>query len=322
MSEIITVNSQIIVGISSCLLGDEVRYNGGHKLSRFCKNDLSEYFQFQKFCPEVTAGFGIPRPTLRLTGNPESPTLSYTKDMESDVTLQLQEVCDPYVKKLEHLDGYILQQKSPSCGMARIKVFKTDTVAHQEMSAGLFAKTLMEQYPHLPIEEEGRLHDHPLRENFIERVYAHHHFRTQVAENPSYSALIEFHSQYKYVLMAHNQQAYRELGRMLAESSKEDINEVVEMYFSQFMQAMKKLISRGNHYNTMLHVFGYVKKQLNPETKQLVIKTLDQYLNEEVNLATAMTLLDHYIQLYGSDYIQSQRYLDPYPAALGLRNRI
>lgn len=314
--------SKISVGISACLLGDEVRYNGGHKRSHFCADTLSEFFNFKKFCPEVEAGFGIPRPTLRLTGNPQQPTLSYSDDNNSDHTLRLIEVSQPYIKTLDQLDGYILQQKSPSCGMERVKVYAENGTPQTEMSAGLFAKQLMQDYPHLPVEEEGRLHDDDLRENFIARVYAHHNFRQMVLEDPSHHALIEFHSQYKYILMAHQQTTYRALGRLISQSTQGKLAALIDQYWSQMMLAMKGIVSRGNHYNTMLHIFGYVKNSLDSECKQLVIKTLDQYLAKEINLQTAMTLLNHYIQLHGNDYIKKQKYLNPYPQTLALRNTI
>lgn len=313
---------KIPIGISSCLLGQEVRYNGGHSRSQLCVNHLCEYFEFTPFCPEVAAGFGTPRPVMRLVGDPNNPSLIYSDKPESNLTAQLVEGFTPYLANCAAMDGYILMKNSPSCGMERVKVYAENGYPREEKSRGLFAAGLMAEYPLLPVEEEGRLNDSRLRENFILRVYAHHHFRKQVINEPSYHNLLQYHSSYKYLLLAHSQEAYRSLGRKLAESSQRALNELLEEYFTEFMAAISKPASRGGHCNVMLHILGYLKKSVPGEARQNIQDVIFRYQQQEVNLITPITLLSHYIQQYGSDYIRAQRYLEPYPAALGLRNQV
>ena len=179
-------SEKIKVGLSACLAGQEVRYNGGHCNSKLCMQTFSPYFDFKLFCPEVIAGFGIPRPTLRLSGNPDSPRLTFSDDFESDLTDQFLEKVSPHLPGFEELDGYILMKNSPSCGLERIKVYQENGHAHEQRGKGLFTTLLQERYPLLPVEEEGRLHDDRLRENFILRVYTHNNFRQEVLAAPSF----------------------------------------------------------------------------------------------------------------------------------------
>ncbi|BBB26741.1 YbgA family protein [Amphritea japonica] len=311
---------EIPVGISACVMGEEVRFNGGHSQSRICRNQLASHFNYQAFCPEVAAGFGIPRPTMRLIGEPESPTLTYTKDPEQDLTEQLKSAIQPILKKCSGLDGFILKKDSPSCGMERVKVYQSSGYPHAQRGSGLFAKALMERYPNLPIEEDGRLNDPCLRENFVMRVFAHHNFRTEVLEQPCLHNLIQFHSSYKYLLMAHNQTAYKTLGKMLAVAHLEPLESLLPTYHQQFMAAIKTPASRGSHCNVMQHIMGYLKRSVDSHVRRDILKTFEQYRLGEVNLIAPMTLLSHYINQKGSEYIRTQRYLEPYPSHLGLRN--
>lgn len=316
-------DSNILVGISACLLGEEVRFNGGHSRSKYCCGPLQDYFRFEKFCPEVAAGFGIPRATLRLIGDPHNPRMVYTRQQDNDVTEQFHAGYQARIEKLGHLDGYILAKNSPSCGMERVKVYQPNSHPHDIKSAGLFAKALMQRYPHLPVEEDGRLNDAHLRENFVQRVFAHNTFRTLVMAEPSIKNLLAFHSQYKYTLMAHSQTEYKNLGQLLGQAHQDyPINELCDLYLQRFMQAISKPASRGNHYNVMLHLFGYLKPYLEVDVKQDILGTFENYLKGYVNLATALTLLHHYLRMFGNHYVQTQRYLSPYPKALGLRNQV
>lgn len=313
---------KIIVGISACLLGDEVRYNGGHTQSKFCRHSLSQHFTFRKYCPEVSAGFGIPRPTLRLEGDINKPRLAFSKQPGSDVSGQFYNAINPYIKKQGDLSGYILMKKSPSCGMERIKVYQENGHAHMEMKRGLFADALMKKYPNLPVEEDGRLNDKHLRENFIMRVYAYHIFQKNVANNPCMKSLIDFHSQYKYILMAHSQVEYKSLGQLVSNRDQRPFDELMEEYIRRFMLAIKKPASRKNHCNVLHHIFGYLKSSLSPDAKKDIVNVIEKYRLSEVNLITPLTILKHYLKQYGSSYINNQYYLNPYPATLGLRNNI
>ncbi|MDO6563348.1 DUF523 and DUF1722 domain-containing protein [Amphritea sp. 1_MG-2023] len=321
----ISTTTDIPVGISACVMGEEVRFNGGHSQSRICRDQFTSHFKFQTFCPEVAAGFGIPRPTMRLIGDPNDPTLIFSKttnETEENLNQRLIDACQPMLQRCRDLDGYILKKDSPSCGMERVKIYQPSGHPHEQRGAGLFARALMAQYPNLPIEEDGRLNDPQLRENFVMRVFAHHHFRKEVVEQPSFHNLLQFHSSYKYLLMAHHQIAYRNLGKMLAVAHNEPLDPLITTYFDQFMAAIEQPASRGAHCNVMQHIMGYLKQSVDSTARQAILTVFEQYRLGEVNLITPMTLLSHYINQNGSDYIRAQRYLEPYPAHLGLRNQV
>ncbi|RRJ82746.1 YbgA family protein [Aestuariirhabdus litorea] len=312
----------IRVGISSCLLGHEVRYNGGHSQSRLCLNTLSHYFSFTPFCPEMAAGLGTPRPVLRLVGDPDQPKLVYTDHPEQDLTQQLQQGYANQLDQYHQLDGYILMKNSPSCGLERIKVYQPNGHPHINRGRGLFAAALIDRYPRLPVEEEGRLNDPHLRENFILRVYAHYHYRHEVLANPSYHRLLQFHSSYKYVLMAHSQVFYKQLGRELAEAHREPLDEVLERYFSQLMEALSTPARRKGHTNVLQHLLGYLKRSVEGEARQQIAEVIDRYREGKIPLITPLTLLRHYIDRESNEYLRAQRYLEPYPEDLGLSNRL
>ncbi|MEH6651653.1 MAG: DUF523 and DUF1722 domain-containing protein [Motiliproteus sp.] len=314
-------NTLINVGISACLLGQPVRYNGGHSRSKLCLNEHNRYFNYRSFCPEVAAGFGTPRPTLRLVGDLKAPRLVFSDDQSKDVTAQLNQAIEPVMDSLADLDGYILMKNSPSCGLERIKVYNDNGNPMTDKTRGLFTTALQQRYPSLPIEEEARLNDARLRENFLLRVFSHHQFRQQVDSQLSLKALMHFHRDYKYVLMAHHQREYRALGQLLAQTQRGcDLSGVRNQYHHRFMAALSKPASRENHCNVLLHILGYLKRSVESSVRQEMVGLINRYRRGEVNLATPMTLLDHYVQRFGGDYIRSQRYLQPYPAELGLNN--
>jgi len=237
--------SLIAVGISACLMGDEVRYNGGHSRSGYCVGPLSQYFCYQKFCPEMAAGFGVPRPTLRLEGDLKNPRLVYSTNPEQDFSQRLLVASESALNNVGQLDGYIVMKNSPSCGLERVKVYQGGDnggkgYPHKEKRSGLFTEQLIKRYPNLPVEEDGRLNDASLRENFILRVYAHNRFREQVlnrlSDKKAYKFLLDFHSEYKYIVMSHSVSEYKALGKLLAVSHKKDIQAFSEQYFSRLWQ--------------------------------------------------------------------------------------
>ncbi len=319
------VNSKIKVGLSACLAGFEVRYNGGHCQSRLCLDELSHHFEYLTFCPEVVAGFGTPRPTMRLVGDPEKPILTYTLDAKREQANLTQQLVDGFKDKLDdfaELDGYILMKNSPSCGMERIKVYQENGYPHEQRGQGIFTAALQKKYPNLPVEEEGRLHDDKLYENFVLRVYAYHNFRNEVLDEPSVHKLIQFHSSYKYVLMAHNQLLYKELGQRLANIDKNNFDQLLIDYQADFMEALSHSATRENHTNTLMHILGYLKKTVSAEARQDINDVILKYHSGEIPLNTPLTLLKHYIKQDASEYIRAQRYLEPYPQRLGLANHI
>ncbi len=323
-----TQTQLIQVGLSACLAGQLVRYNGGHSQSRYCLDTLSEYFKFKTYCPEVAAGFSVPRATMRLVGDPNNPMLTYSdskgdNDQEvENLTAQLLNVVIAKVRTFDQLDGYVLMKNSPSCGYQRVKVYQANGHPHTIRRQGLFTEQLHKRYPLLPIEEEGRLNDPRLRENFILRVYAHYCFRHEVLADLSLHNLIQFHSRYKYTLMAHNQLLYRSLGKMLTGDSELSIDALALQYFTLFMQALGKPASVKNHTNTLLHILGYLKKSVSSRSRVNLMDVIHKYRQRKIPLITPLTLLSHYIEQHGSQYIKEQRYFNPYPEALGLRNRI
>lgn len=303
----------IQVGLSACLAGQEVRYNGGHKQSNLCLNTLEKHFNFKTFCPEVAAGFGTPRPTMRLTGNPESPTLTFSNDESADLSAQL---TGGFINKLPEfadLDGYILLKNSPSCGLERVKVYQPNGHPHQTSGIGLFARALKEKSPHMPIEEEGRLHDDCLYDNFVTRVYAYHNFRNEVLQQPSIHNLNKFHASYKYILMSHNQTQARALGHILAHQQQTTLETLINQYLEVFMQTLSKPTNRKNHSNTLFHILGYLKKSVPSIARQHIVSAINKYKEGITPLTAPLTLLTHYIEQYGSNYIITQRYLNPYP---------
>lgn len=313
------------VGLSACLAGFEVRYDGQHKRSSLCLNELAEHFSFQTFCPEVAAGFGTPRPTMRLVGDPSNPDLRYTAEviaMDRDLGEQLREGFVDKLEEFSDLDGYILMKNSPSCGMERVKVYQSNGHPSQTPGRGLFAAALMERYPLLPVEEEGRLHDAKLYENFVLRVYAYRNFRSEVLDNPSMKAIIAFHSSYKYVLMAQSPSQYKKLGNIVANHQQLDTEEVIKRYQLALTDALAKPAGRGNHTNTLEHILGYLKKSTSGEARQSIKETIHKYRLGEIPLVVPLTLLKHYIDQHGDAYIRTQRYLQPYPESMQLRNRI
>ncbi len=317
-------SDKIPVGLSTCLSGQPVRFNGSHSRSKLCLDTLAQYFDFKTFCPEQAAGFGTPRPAMRLSADPVNPRLIFSDSSkgQQDLTEQLQRGFQNELRFAERLDGYILMKNSPSCGLERVKVYRDNGYPFTEKSPGLFTKALQERYPLLPLEEEGRLHDAALCENFILRVYAHANFRNEVLAQPSYGKLVAFHSSYKFVLMAHSQASYQSLGRFLATAHEQPLQTTLDEYFPQLMAALAKPAKRKGHTNTMLHLLGFLKNSVDGTSRQHIVETIHKYREGGIPLITPITLLRHYIDQKGSAYVQAQRYWQPYPESLGLRNRL
>ncbi|MGI1668992.1 MAG: DUF523 and DUF1722 domain-containing protein [Neptuniibacter sp.] len=312
----------IPVGISSCLLGNQVRYDGGHKRSKYCLNVLSECFDLTPFCPEVAIGLSTPREPIRLVGRADSPRVVGVKNPDLDVTDQLIAYANTVSETQKSLSGYILMKGSPSCGMERVKVYHENGMPN-EAGSGAYAAQIMRNNPALPVEEEARLNDPVLRENFITRVFVYSSWQDEVMQSPSLHEVIQFHSRHKYQLMAHSYEGYKQLGRYLAdEAPQKELDEVLSEYILALMTHLKNRASRKSHTNTLMHIMGYLKRDLDSDTKQDLLEAIEQYRTSQVHLVVPLTLLKHYLKRHGSEYIQSQAYLDPYPHELGLRNYI
>ncbi|WPP00675.1 DUF523 and DUF1722 domain-containing protein [Pseudomonas sp. HR96] len=310
------------LAISACLMGDEVRYNAGHKQSLLCRNALAEHFDFIRVCPEVAIGLGIPREPIRLVGEPNQPRAVGTVHAERDVTDALAQYGAHMAGQLDDICGYIFMQKSPSCGLERVKVYRDNGAPQADGGRGIYAQAFCAAYPDLPVEEEGRLNDPVLRENFLVRVFAYADWQRVRAAGLSRRALTEFHARYKYQLMANNPPQYKVLGKMLGSMGEADANDVGPRYFSQLMAALKRCATRGTHSNVLLHLSGYLKQHIGPADKQEMLQLIDQYRQGIVPLVVPLTLLKHLFRLHPDPYIAQQVYLQPHPENLSLRNAI
>lgn len=310
------------IGISACLLGNPVRFNGGHKQSSLCSDVLARHVEFVPLCPEVAIGLGTPREPIRLVGEPDNPRARGTVRSELDVTDALAAYGRQMATQLDDISGYILMQKSPSCGMERVKVYRDNGHTVPGGGTGIFARALMEARPDLPVEEDGRLNDPVLRENFLTRVYAYAQWQRLVQTGLTRKAIVDFHSRYKYQLMAAHPQQYRALGRMVANLRDCSVQEFAPGYFSQFMQALKRPATRGTHSNVLQHLSGYLKNALAPEDRREMRRLIDQYRAGIVPLVVPLTLLKHHFRRHPHHYIERQAYLQPHPEDLSLRNGI
>ena len=314
--------SGIPVGISTCLLGKEVRHDGGHKHSRYCTQVLAKHFEFRSICPELEAGLGVPRPAIHLREHEDGLNLVESKGSK-DHTEGMQNFIAEVLPSLANLRGYILMAKSPSCGMERIKIHNAEGSFMHRDGRGMFAEALMKAYPLMPVEEEGRLHDDMLRENFIERVFAYDDWMQNVAgENLTKQALIDFHTRHKFTLLAHSEKIYRQLGPMLGDLKSEPLEQIADRYIHQFMEAMTQRVSRGSHVNAMQHLLGFLKEGMSAEEKTVLLEQIEAYRRGEIPLVVPMTLLRLAQRKEPVDYLHSQKYLTPYPDELGLRNNV
>ena len=313
------MSNKILLGVSSCLLGNEVRFDGGHKRHRYTTDILSEYFDFTPYCPETAIGLGIPRPTIKLALVNQEVRLVDSKDSSLDYTELMHSAATSYSRLLTDISGYILKSKSPSCGMERVKLYESDSKVTPD-GVGRFAYALMKEQPYLPVEEEGRLNDAKIRENFIERVFAYHRWQTLVSDGLDVSRLMAFHRQHKLVLLSHNEKLYRQLGPLVASASRENLEETAQQYIALFSQAMKTQASRNTHMNVLQHIMGYLKQKLDAEDKAELLEILEKYKAGQLPLIVPTTLLSHYFRKYPDEYINEQVYLNPYPEELMLRN--
>jgi uncharacterized protein YbgA (DUF1722 family)/uncharacterized protein YbbK (DUF523 family) len=313
---------KIPIVISACLLGEEVRYNGGHKLSRLCANKLSDYFDYRSICPEVGIGMGIPRKPIRLLGNADSPRAVGVEDASVDVTDQLQAFARETLPTIQDICGYIFIKGSPSCGLFNVKVYRRDNPTPLNEGRGIYARAITDANPMLPVEEAGRLTDPVLRENVIARVFAYSRWQKLKAQDLTAAAIIEFHAAYKYSLMAHAPQTYSELGRMLADAGRHEPEELGERYFSALMTALSSKANRKSNTNVLMHLQGYLKKNLQQQEKAKLAEVIEQYRKGIVPLVVPVTLLQHHFNNHPNEYISKQAFFDPYPPELSLRNAI
>ena len=312
--------ASIRVGISACLLGEEVRFDGGHKRDSFLTDVLSRFVEFVPVCPEVEAGFGTPREAMHLH-RANGQIRLVTVKTQKDVTAPLQRLIQRRVPALEAADlsGYVLKKNSPSCGLERVKVYDRNGVPAAGGS-GLFADALVKRFPLLPVEEEGRLNDPDLRENFIERVFAYHRLQTFFHGRWTRASLVQFHTAHKLLLMAHAPEGYRRLGRLVATPGEPRRGELERRYAEEFMFTMAAIATRRRHTNVLQHMAGYFKKRLDAASKAELQSTIDDYRRGLTPLIVPITLLQHHVRAHNVEYLAGQLYLQPHPKELMLRN--
>ena len=321
MSEASELNQSIRIASSSCLLGQEVRYDGAHKLNGYMNRSLSDYFEFVPFCPEVAIGLGVPRKPIRLMKKNGEVRVVGTEDPDMDVTDKLVTYGEAVVPQLSGISGYIFKKGSPSCGIERVKVY-SEAGYPVDSAAGKFAETIMRLLPELPVEEEGRLMDSRLRENFVERVFIYHRWQQRVAQGLTPAGLVDFHTRHKFNVMAHDEPAYRELGRLVADAGNRATPELEKVYIGILMAALKKVATPKTHANVLMHIMGFVKQHLDSEDKQELLELIDAYRQGQVPLIVPITLIRHYLRRFPDPYMEQQYYLSPHPKELMLRNHI
>jgi len=310
------------LGISSCLLGEKVRFDGSHKQDRFLTGTLGRYVEYVPVCPEVELGLPTPRETLRLVGPPENQRLVFSKSGE-DITDRMQAWARERVAALEKedLSGFVFKSKSPSSGMARVKLYDQNGSPNTQ-GVGLFAKAFMEHFPLLPVEEDGRLHDPKLRENFIEIIFTLKRWRESVAGSNKRGALVDFHARHKLLVLSHSTEIYKQMGKLVANQKDQPFDEVCIEYMGLLMKGMRLKTTVAKHVNVLQHVLGYFKKQLGADEKQEMLEVIADYRSGLIPLIVPITLLNHFVRKYQQPYLQQQVYLCPHPLELQLRNHV
>ena len=310
------------IGISACLLGQGVRFDGGHKRDRFLTDVLGPFVEWVPVCPEVELGLGTPRETLRLVRSGDGVRMittrtgiDHTDGMKSWARRRLDELAR------EDLCGYVLKKDSPSCGMERVKLFGTGGMAERQ-GRGLFAAALLERFPTLPVEEEGRLSDPRLRENFIERTFAYRRLKDLFDGRWSIGSLVRFHTSHKMSLLSHSTTAYQELGRLVARASELPKRELRGRYETMFMSTLSHMATTRRHTNVLMHMAGHLKKLLDADSRRELQETIDDYRRGLVPLVVPVTLIRHHVRRHGVEYLDGQVYLQPHPRELMLRNHV
>lgn len=319
-----TSASPIRIGISSCLLGQKVRYDGGHKRDRFVTDVLEPFVEWVPMCPEVEIGLGIPRPTIRLERAEDGGVRLVMPSSGEDLTTRMADWAEERLRSLHDLDlcGFILKKDSPSCGMERVKIYDRNDVPARSGS-GVFAAALLRMAPHLPVEEEGRLNDPKLRENFIARVFAMRRWKDMEAEGFTRARLMAFHARHKFLCMARNQAGARRLGKLLGSARPgEPAEALAETYLDEFTAVMRRPPSPRGHTNALQHMAGYVSDALDGEDRAELADAIHQYRRGLLPLVVPLTLVRHHARRQQQTYLLDQAYLSPHPHELMLLNHV
>jgi uncharacterized protein YbgA (DUF1722 family)/uncharacterized protein YbbK (DUF523 family) len=316
------VAAPLRLGISRCLLGDEVRFDGGHKQNEFLKEVLGRYVEWVPVCPEVEAGLGTPREAMRLVGDVQEPRLMTIKS-GTDHTRALEAMSTNRIEQLKDMDlsGYVFKKGSPSCGIERVRVYNEHGVVNRK-GVGLFAQAFIKRFPLIPVEEEGRLCDPALRENFIERIFCYRRWQDLVQREVTRQALVQFHTIHKYLLLAHHPQQYEVLGRLVGEAHHLRPKELAHRYGELFMKVLAVKTTVRKHVNVLQHILGYFKERLGTHEKAELLGVIGDYHHRLTPLIVPLTLIKDYARIFDVGYIRDQVYLNPHPKELMLRNHV
>ena len=313
---------KIRLGISACLLGQNVRYDGGHSHDRFLTETLGQYVEYVPVCPEVECGLPVPREAMHLEGDPSDPRL-VTIHTRQDMTDRMLRWSRGKAVELEKYDlcGFIFKSKSPSSGMERVKVYDENGVPAKK-GIGMFARIFMEHFPLLPAEDEGRLNDPVLRDNYIERIFVFKRWRELLEEKESRGKLTDFHTRHKLLILSHSPAHYRLMGSLVAKAKEFPIKELYRQYQEILMEALRLKATPKKHANVLMHMMGYFKRQLTSDEKQELLEVIDKYRTGSLPLIVPVTLINHYVRKYDQPYLKEQIYLNPHPLELQLRNHV
>jgi uncharacterized protein YbgA (DUF1722 family)/uncharacterized protein YbbK (DUF523 family) len=313
---------KIKLGISTCLLGENVRYDGGHKLDRFLTDTLGQYVEYIPVCPEVECGLPIPRESMHLEGNPDSPRLVTTRTKQ-DMTDRMVQWAQKRVAELEkeNLCGFIFKSNSPSSGMERVRVYNEKGMPVKK-GVGMFAKVFMNHFPLLPVEDEGRLHDPKLRENFIGRIFTLKRWRELLNQEASRGNLVDYHTQHKLLVLSHSPKLYQMMGQMVARAKDLPLKELYRQYQALLMESLLLKTTPKKNSNVLSHMMGYFREQLSSDEKQELLEMIDHYRQGYIPLIVPITLISHYVRKYNQSYLKQQIYLNPHPLELQLRNHV
>lgn len=311
----------IKVGVSACLLGKNVRYDGGHQWDRYLTETLGRYLSWVPVCPEVEYGLSVPREAMRLVGDPERPRLitvksgvDHTEGMMRWARTKLEEL------NKENLCGFIFKSKSPSSGLQGVKVYGGPSSAPIRKGTGLFARALTERFPDLPVEDDGRLHDPILRDSFIERVFVYHHWQSLTREKIKPDQLILFHAAHKLLMMSHSPKHLKALGEIVADARQAIREGKDQTYLTILMDGLRLNATPRKHTNVLMHMMGYFKNDLTADEKQELLQVIELFRQGSLPLLAPLTLISHYVRKFGQPYLQEQVYLNPHPMELMLRN--
>jgi uncharacterized protein YbgA (DUF1722 family)/uncharacterized protein YbbK (DUF523 family) len=311
---------KILIGISSCLVGEKVRFDGGHKQNRYVLDTLGQYFRYRPFCPEIAIGLGVPRETIRLAEIDGRVEAIGNKTAGLNVTEPLIRCAEEQRSWHREIFGYIVKKDSPSCGMERVRVYRGDHP--QRDGAGLYTQTLMRNFPSLPVEEEGRLGDPVLRESFVKRVFIYRRWHEMIDAGLDWAALTDFHARHKLILYSHHQERGRRLGRELSQAHREPVEDYAPRYLAELMSILRIYARRSNHVNVLEHIRGYLKQDLDKSDKQELTDSIENYRRGLLPLIVPITLLRHHFRRHPNRYIERSYYMQPHPDELMLLNSL